>query len=283
MTKGQIKRNRLLSPRRVRQFQRRIFAWHQRHGCPDFPWRRQPTPYRVLVAEVMLQQTQVARVEPKYREFLRRYPTLMTLAKANTAELLRLWSGLGYNRRALLLRECAREVIIRHDGRLPAEVTRLEALPAIGPYTARALAIFAHNADDVCMDTNVRRVLIHELGLPHHIGPRQLETIARQVLPLGRAREWHNALMDYGRLVATSRVTGVKSRGAKSGTFVGSRRYYRGQIMKLLTRRVRAALPTIAREFQIPLSKLRAIIAGLLHDGLVVVVRHKVMLPDSLE
>lgn len=256
-----------------------MLRWHQRHGRPDFLWRRRPTPYRVLVAEVMLQQTQVSRVEPKYREFLRRYRTLQALAEASTAELLRLWSGLGYNRRALLLRECARQVMARHSGRLPTEVAALEALPAIGPYTARAIAIFAHNADDVCIDTNVRRVLIHELGLPNHLHHRQLAAVARQILPLGKSRRWHNALMDYGRLVATSRATRLRPTGVWAGRFIGSRRYYRGWLLKTVVAAGRISWTALAQELNLTVSAVKKIAADMRRDGLVSLREHGVALP----
>lgn len=262
----------------VRRFQRRLLRWYARHGRHDFIWRKNPTPYRVLVAEVMLQQTQVARVEPKYREFLRRYPNFRTLAKAKTGELLALWSGLGYNRRALLLRACARQVVECFSGRLPSNLQQLVALPGIGLYTAAAVNIFARNRDEVCIDTNVRRVLIHELGLPQAIGPRTLAGVARQVLPRGRSRVWHSALMDYGRMVATSRSTGIKPKGGSAIRFIGSVRYYRGRLLKALLSGPRTHT-ALARILDLPLARVKKIAAGMARDGLLEVRGQRLCLP----
>ncbi|MDO8559441.1 MAG: Fe-S cluster assembly protein HesB [bacterium] len=254
----------------VRRLRQKLLAWYRRHGA-EFLWRQRPTPYRVLVAEVMLQQTQVSRVEPKYRAWLRRYPTLRALAGATTRELLTLWSGLGYNRRALSLRDCARVVAARHGGRLPHAFSALLALPGIGPYTAHAVNIFARNRDEVCVDTNVRRVLIHELKLPPDCPPARVEQVAWQALPKGRSREWHNALMDYGRIVATGRATGVRSVVRRPQPFLGSSRYYRGRLIAALVRHRFMAWPALARQVRLPIANVKKIAAALARDGLVVV------------
>ncbi|MDD5110080.1 MAG: Fe-S cluster assembly protein HesB [Patescibacteria group bacterium] len=260
-----------LSPVAIRRVRRRLFAWYRRHGQHDFIWRQHPTPYRVLVAEVMLQQTQVERVEPKYRRFLRRYPNIRSLARARTRELLSLWSGLGYNRRALHLRECAQQIVERHGGKIPSDPALLRQLPGVGPYTAAAINVFARNFDTVCVDVNVRRVLIHEFKLPHHLNHRALEAVALQAMPAGRAREWHSALMDYGRMVATSRKTGVKSRGKKPGAYVGSSRYYRGKIIGMLLQRKRLSFRAVADPLHLPEIEVKKITRRMERDGLVVI------------
>jgi A/G-specific adenine glycosylase len=257
-----------VTPARARELQRRLLRWYRRYGRHNLPWRKQPTPYRVLVAEVMLQQTQVSRVAPKYRAFLRRYPSFRALARAGTRELLALWSGLGYNRRALLLRECARCVVREYGGRLPTEERTLRALPGIGPYTARAINVFARNRDEVCVDTNVRRVLTHELKLPLTLRPRALEAAAQRLLPRGRSRQWHNALMDYGASVATSRVVGLRPR-MRQGRFLGSSRYYRGQALKLVLRQRILTVGQLARALGLTSHQGEGIVASLVHDGLV--------------
>ncbi len=262
----------------VRRFQRRLLKWYAKNGRHDFIWRKHPTPYRVLVAEVMLQQTQVSRVEPKYREFLERYPTWRALARARTPELLKLWSGLGYNRRALLLRACAQQVVEQHGGRLPSDAARLRALPGIGPYTAAAVNVFARNRDEVCIDTNVRRVLIHELGLSHSIGRDQLHAVARQMLPPGQSRAWHGALMDYGRMVATSRNTGVRPLSGSAAPFVGSTRYYRGRLLKALLGGW-LTWAKLAVALGLPTMKVKKIAAGLARDRLVEVRGQRLRLP----
>lgn len=274
-----MKSYRAISPTQIRRVQRRLFAWYRRHGQHDFIWRKYSTPYRVLVAEVMLQQTQVSRVEPKYRVFLRRYPNIRALAQAHTRELLALWSGLGYNRRALHLRECARAIVQWYGGRIPSDQTILWQLPGVGPYTAAAINVFARNFDTVCIDVNVRRVLTHEFKLPHDLSHHALEVVALQVLPSGRAREWHSALMDYGRMVATSRHTGVKSRGKKPGVYVGSSRYYRGKIIGMLLQRKRLSFRAVVDTLHITEAEIKKITRQMQRDGLVVIRRGFLQLP----
>jgi A/G-specific adenine glycosylase len=156
----------------------------------------------VLVSEIMLQQTQVERVVPKYREFLRRYPTLGALARARPGEVRRLWYPLGYNARPGRLVRIARETLARYGGRLPDCREDLLALPGIGPYTAGALLAFAHGRDAAPVDTNVRRVLgrvfLGPRGLARLWGSRALSGLAEALVPPGRAYEYNQALMDFG-------------------------------------------------------------------------------------
>jgi A/G-specific adenine glycosylase len=205
--------------------------WYQKNGRHSLPWRRNPTPYRVFIAEVMLQQTQADRVREKYEPFLKKYPNVKRLAAAVQSELLRAWSGLGYNRRALHLREAARCIKNIHGGKIPQSFDELCRLPGIGPYTAHAISIFSRNADEACVDTNVRRVLIYEFQLPKMTTDREIALLAYQVLPKGRARDWHNALMDYGALVATGKRTKISSK-SQQPSFKGSRREKRGAIIR---------------------------------------------------
>jgi A/G-specific adenine glycosylase len=151
----------------VRRFQRSLLAWYRRHGR-DLPWRRTRVPYRVLVSEIMLQQTQVDRVIPKYRQFLRRYPSLRSLAAAPVEDVRRLWYPLGYNVRPLRLHAIACETVARYGGRLPNDAERLRALPGVGRYTAGAVLSFAFGRDVAVLDTNVRRVLTRVF-----LGPRR--------------------------------------------------------------------------------------------------------------
>jgi A/G-specific adenine glycosylase len=221
---------------RVAELQERLLAWFAVNGR-DLPWRRTTDPYAVLVSEVMLQQTQVPRVVPRYAEFLHAFPTLEALAGSPLADVLRVWRGLGYNNRAERLWRCAREAVARSPaGRhatLPDTLEELRGLPGIGPYTARAILVFAHNADLAAVDANVRRVLSHELGLPTDLAPAALQAVADVVLPHGRSRDWHNALMDYGSLVLTARATGIAPR-TRQGAFEGSRRWYRSRLLRTL-------------------------------------------------
>jgi A/G-specific adenine glycosylase len=191
----------------------RVLAWFGRAGR-DLPWRATRDPYRVLVAEVLAQQTQAARAAAAWPWFLERFPDVESLAAASPAEVLRAWQGLGYNRRALALRETARAVVAR--GGWPGTVAELAGLPGVGPYTARAVACFALGLQVAPVDTNVARVLARALAGtdPSRLSPAARQRLADQALappadgpavagapdPSGRAWAWSSALMDVGAL-----------------------------------------------------------------------------------
>jgi A/G-specific adenine glycosylase len=181
-----------------------VLAWYRGHGRPlNFRTRRDP--YAVLVSEVMAQQTQIARVEPAWAAFLAAFPTIESLAGAPVVDVLRAWRGLGYNRRALNLRRAAQVVVTRHGGVVPEDVAALRELPGVGPYTARAVAAIAFGRPEAPVDTNVRRVLGRVragwAGLP---GP-ELQAVADELVPAGRAGEWTHALMDIGAVFCRPR------------------------------------------------------------------------------
>ncbi len=189
-------------PRRaILDFQRRLLRWYRTHGR-DLPWRRTRAPYRVLVSEIMLQQTQVDRVIPKYRQFLRRYPTLSALARADASDVRRLWYPLGYNARPFRLHAIARESVARYGGRLPDSAQALRALPGVGRYTAGAILAFAYGRDVAVLDTNVRRVLGRVFLGPRRAarlrGEKTYWDLAEALLPRGRAYDFNQSLMDFG-------------------------------------------------------------------------------------
>jgi A/G-specific adenine glycosylase len=190
----------------MRKFQRALLAWYARHGR-DLPWRRTRVPYRVLVSEIMLQQTQVERVIPKYRQFLRAYPSLRALAAADVDEVRQLWYPLGYNIRPVRLHAIARETVARYGGRLPDDADALRALPGIGRYTAGALLSFAYGRDAAILDTNVRRVLGRVFFGPRARvrGDRRFWDLAECLLPRGRCYDFNQALMDFGATWCTPR------------------------------------------------------------------------------
>ena len=177
---------------------RLVVRWYRCHGR-DLPWRRSHDPYAILVSEIMLQQTQVSRVIPKYQEFLKRFSTVRALARAKLRDVLRCWSGLGYNRRARNLWQCAREVIASHAGRMPRDTDALNSLPGIGRYTAGAIASFAFGAREAAVDTNVRRVLSRAMLGIDRADDATAWRLATDVLPKDAAT-WNHALMDIGAM-----------------------------------------------------------------------------------
>lgn len=222
----------------------------------DFPWRRTTDPYAVLVSEMMLQQTQAARIALRFPRFMARFPTADSLAAAPTADVLAEWSGLGYNRRALALQRAA--TTVSRDG-WPRDVAGLAALPGVGPYTARAVASLAFGIPAGVVDTNVRRWLLRRFGGPDE--PRRLQAVADTLAAAGSGPDvaaWTHATMEFGAGICRARqprcadcpiARGCPSRGAAAPVRVprqavlrGSDRAYRGAILRLLSAADRHAL-----------------------------------------
>jgi A/G-specific adenine glycosylase len=248
--------------------QDRLLDWYQANAH-DFPWRRTRDPYAILVSEVMLQQTQVSRIVPRYEAWLERWPTAAALAAASPADVIREWSGLGYNRRAVNLHRCAQRVV--ELGGFPKDPAELQRLPGIGPYTASAVACFAFGAQVSAPDTNARRVL-ERLGTPDLLPPP------------GRAYEWNQALFDLGREICIARrprcgqcplADDCPSRGMtfaplrKQKPFAGSFRQRRSAVLRRLT-----------GEASIPSSELDSeALSALVADGLAVITNSEARLP----
>lgn len=264
-----------ISPQRIKEFQEKIFSWWAKHKR-DFLWRNTTDPYHILVAEFMLQQTQATRVVPKYHAFLERFPTLEALGKAKKREVLTVWSGLGYNRRAVWLQECASKIAQLDN--FPREPKKLEEYKGIGPYTSRAIPIFAFNANIATVDANIRRVFIAEGFATEDMTKQQLFNIAKKLLPRGRSRAWHNALMDYGSLEVSATETGIQSQGSQS-KFEGSRRQYRGRVVKYLTQHGLTNRTQLIKKCNIPEEQATEVFKSLIADNLIEQVKGKYRLP----
>lgn len=221
-----------VSLQEIKRFRTEVFNHYLKHGR-SLPWRRTHNPYRILVSEFMLQQTQVDRVIPKYKGFLERFPNLKSLAKADSRVVLKFWQGLGYNRRALNLKRTAE--ILASCASFPRSVEELEALPGVGPYTARAIAIFAFNRDEISIETNIRAAAIHFFfPKKRKITDREILPVLERALPRGKSRMWHQALMDYGAMIKKGN-TNPSRRSAhyvRQSKFEGSRRQLRGLILR---------------------------------------------------
>lgn len=186
-----------------------LLDWYRRHGRSHLPWRMTRDPYRILVSEFMLQQTQVDRVLPKYEAFVERFGDAAALAAASTADVLRMWKGLGYNSRAVRLKRIAQALVERFGGVMPSDEQTLGTLAGIGPYTVAAVRAFAFECDDAALDTNVRRVthrLLYGLEYPLAVPAAQLDADARGLVPKGRGHDWNSAMMDLGATICTARA-----------------------------------------------------------------------------
>ena len=186
------------TPEALRLFRDLILAHYRAHGR-DLPWRQTTDPYRILVSEIMLQQTQVERVAVKYREFLERFPDFESLAHAPKSEVLLAWQGLGYNRRAIALQGAAQRVIEEYGGRLPADVETLATFPGIGKATAAAICAYAFNMPVVYIETNIRRIFIHFFFQDREgVRDDEILPLVERALDRENPREWYSALMEYG-------------------------------------------------------------------------------------
>ena len=213
-----------------------IYSYYRQHAR-SFPWRETRDPYCVLVSEIMLQQTQTGRVMEKYEAFLSRFPDFAALAKTDLNSVLQAWQGLGYNRRAVSLKETAVRVIEEHDGILPKDLNELMKLPGIGPSTAGAILAFAYGIPVAFIETNIRRVFIHFFFSEREdVKDSEILPLVEQTLDRENPRDWYYALMDYGAMLKT-KLPNPNRRSAhytRQAPFEGSNRQIRGMILKML-------------------------------------------------
>lgn len=293
-----------------------LIAWFGANGR-DLPWRHTRDPYRVLVAELMLQQTQVERVIPKYHAFLAQFPDVQALAAAPTSAVITAWQGLGYNRRALYLQRTAQAVVSQYAGVFPRDVATLKQLPGIGDYTSGAIACFAYEQDVAFLDTNIRRVVLRLWSDPHAPIPSEqsLRDLAVQQVPAGQGWVWNQAIMELGAIICTATApkcprcplrgdcgdyaARLAADGAllplppakprrvaerKDAPFAGSNRQIRGRIIDALRESPQPVAQLHSHLTSLGLTldtaKLTTIIAGLGRDGLVVITDGLIKLPD---
>ena len=252
-------------------FKQHVYDYY-RANTRDFPWRKTRDPYAILVSEIMLQQTQTYRVEPKYNAFMTRFPTVQSLGKAPLCDVLAYWQGLGYNRRALMLKRAAEQIVENFDGYLPEDPETLQTLAGVGPYTACAVSTFAFEMGHVFIETNIRTVFLH------HFFPDQEKVHDKLLLPLIAAaldrenpRDWYYALMDYGvYLKKTYGNANKRSRHyTKQSKFEGSDRQVRGEIIRQLVQKKIISPASIANEMSRALDVVTNIFAELVAEQLI--------------
>jgi len=257
----------------IASFREVVLGYYREHGR-DLPWRRTTDPYRVLVSEVMLQQTQVPRVVPKYEAFLARFPDVGTLAAAPLADVLALWSGLGYNRRAKSLKAAAEVIVEKHGGSVPATVEGLTSLPGIGYATAAQVLAFAFGIGVPFLETNVRSVILHHFFEDaEQVPDAALLPLVEATLDESDPRTWYWALMDYGTYLkrALANPSRRSAHHTRQGRFEGSNRQLRGWLLRELTARPgqsAAALAASAASF--PGEMVVAALAALAAEGFLV-------------
>jgi len=272
-----------MTKRQIVAFQKKVYAHYVQHGR-DFPWRHTKNPYRVLVSEIMLQQTQADRVVAKYASFLAQFPTVHLLAAAPLSAVLRAWQGLGYNRRARMLHRCAQTIVLERAGRFPKTHEELMALPGIGHYTAGAIMAFAYNIPVPIIETNIRTVYLHHF-FPDttDIADRELMPLIEETLDRENSRTWYAALMAYG--VHLKKTYGNPSRRSvhhvRQVPFGGSDRQIRGAIVRALAGAeapwtLSAILATVAHE---P-ARVKTQTLALVREGLIERVGRRYRLAD---
>lgn len=260
-----------LDQKTVGQFQELIWQFYRQHQR-IFAWRHTQSAYQVVVSEVMLQQTQTHRVIDKFEQFITTFADFQALANAPLKDLLSVWQGLGYNRRALYLQKLAQIVVHDHQGILPQDPELLVTFPGIGKATAASICAFAFNMPTIFIETNIRSVFIHHFFAGHDaVADQQIMPLVAQTLDKNAPRDWYYALMDYGvMLKATHKNPNQKSvHYAKQSRFEGSDRQVRGKIIALLVEGAALTMQMIEEIANRPKEKIEKIVQSLIDDGLV--------------
>lgn len=261
----------------IRTFQNIIYSYFNQYGR-DFPFRNEINPYNVVISEIMLQQTQTNRVVEKFQQFIQKFPDFQSLANAPLNEVLKVWQGLGYNRRAVALKKIAERVVNEFDGILPADIDILKSFPQIGHNTASSIVAFAFNMPTFFIEVNIRRVYIYYF-FPgkSSIKDSAIVLIVRKTLDSSNVRKWYYALTDYGVMLKKTHPE-LNKRSAhyrKQAKFKGSNREVRGKILKLLIASSSLTEVEIFKELKINSKKLKEILNLLIKEGFIKQEKHR--------
>lgn len=252
-------------------FQKFIWQFYATYGR-QFPWRNVQSPYAVLVSEIMLQQTQTYRVEPKYEQWLLAFPSCEMLAAANLRDVLTAWQGLGYNRRGMAIHKIAQIVMQEYQGQLPVDPTILETFPGIGKATAASICAFAFNMPTVFVETNIRAVFIHSFFKDKAaVDDKELLPLVAQTVDAQNPREWYYALMDYGVHLKKLHANPARrsAHHTKQSRFEGSDRQIRGAVVRALTEHPSLKMAEIIGTIQKEPDRVKKIIKQLCAEGLI--------------
>ena len=266
-----------LTARTIAAFRRAVYEHYSEHGR-RFPWRETFDPYRILVSEVMLQQTQTSRVAEKYEDFLAAFPDFPSLARASLRDVLRVWQGLGYNRRAIALHRTAQIVVSTFDGDLPSSPAVLVQLPGIGRYTASAVAALAFNEPAPVIDTNIRAVFFHVFFRGRdRVADREVEQLVEATLDRTSPRDWYYALFDFGAMLKRRKELSTRSAHyRKQSPFKGSNRELRSQIIGLLLAHAHVSEEEIVGRLNQDGARIRMNLDRLQAEGFIVVEQGRV-------
>jgi len=260
-----------LSDATIHQLRTMVWDFYQTHGR-SLPWRDDCSLYSVFISEIMLQQTQVDRVIPKYTEWMERFPDFTSLADASTADIIQQWQGLGYNRRALFLKNAAETIVQRYAGRLPHDLVELCALPGIGKYTASAFLAFAFNKPVTLIETNIRTVFIYFFFHDQtNIRDTDLLPLIEKTQDTKNPREWYWALMDLGSYIKSTvgNISRSSKHYIKQSSFNGSNRQIRGLVLRALSHYPNLTLAALIKIINRDEIRVKTIIAGLENEGFI--------------
>jgi A/G-specific adenine glycosylase len=269
-----------VSPQKIAKFKKEVWDFYKKEARV-MPWRITRDPYRIVVSEVMLQQTQVSRVFPKYKEFIKAFPTFTTLADAPNAKVLKVWSGMGYNRRALYLKALSRIVVDRYSGRLPDDPKTLMEFPAIGSATAGSIAAFSYNKPTVFIETNIRRTFIHFFfSNKTRVDDKEILLLVAQTVDKKNPREWYFALMDYGAMLAkqVENPNRKSKHYVKQKAFEGSDRKIRGEVLRILLGSRSVTKKGLCNRLKLDSLKGELILSALMREGFLTKVKGKYQL-----
>jgi A/G-specific adenine glycosylase len=265
-----------MTPGRIRKFQSEILDYYKANKRA-MPWRDISNPYRIFISEMMLQQTQVDRVRIKYAEFITKFPTPQSVAQAEKSEVLKVWQGLGYNRRALFIKRACEEIVLKYGGKFPKDFVELQKLPGIGPSTAGALCAFAYNQPVFFIETNVRAVILHFFFVNQEkVSDKDVMNVLKKVTPSDVApRDWYYALYDYGtslKKLLGKKKTALHQKSAhynKQSRFEGSFRQKRANVLKLKLADPDISDTQIIKTLHITEEDLGDVLQSLTKDGMI--------------